>query len=329
MRGPKYEQRTTVGRALVSLASLLVTLSCSQQDSEIANRFRQMTGATDWLLVGTIPIRFDTFHPQGMVVVGDFFFLSSVEVTLETEVFEPSVGGYDRTAGEGVGHLFKVDRDGNLIASVTLGDGDVYHPGGIDFDGRFIWIPVAEYRPNSRSIVYRVDPSTMEATEVFRFDDHLGGLVNDTADATLHAVSWGSRFFYSWRLNAALELTDDELDPAERRVPNMSHYVDYQDCHYLAVHYMLCGGVRTHTVQAIGDSDSQELTIGGLDLIDLRAQQAVHQVPVNWRVADGPVMSTNPFFVEPENGHLRFFFMPEDSKSTIYIFDASNEYAPS
>jgi hypothetical protein len=26
-------------------------------------------------------------------------------------------------------------------------------------------VPVAEYRPNSASLVYRVDPETMEATE--------------------------------------------------------------------------------------------------------------------------------------------------------------------
>jgi hypothetical protein len=40
-----------------------------------------------------------------------------------------------------------------------------------------IWVPVAEYRPDSRSIVYRVDPATLEATEVLRFADHIGGIV--------------------------------------------------------------------------------------------------------------------------------------------------------
>jgi len=36
-------------------------------------------------------------------------------------------------------------------------------------------------------------------------------------------------------------------------------------------------------------------------------------------------MSTNPFFVEPRDDHLQFFFMPEDNESTIYIFDANRE----
>jgi hypothetical protein len=52
---------------------------------------------------------------------------------------------------------------------------------------------VAEYRPNSQSIIYRVDPETMKAEEMFRFKDHIGGLVRDTEDNSLHGVSWGSR----------------------------------------------------------------------------------------------------------------------------------------
>ncbi len=48
----------------------------------------------------------------------------------------------------------------------ACGDGAMFHPGGIDFDGQFIWVPVGEYRPDSRSIVYRVDPVTMAATGV-------------------------------------------------------------------------------------------------------------------------------------------------------------------
>ena len=88
---------------------------------------------------------FRTFHPQGMVKIGETLFVSSVEVI-------------DRDAGKGVGHLFKIDMAGALVADLRLGEGAIYHPGGIDYDGTSIWVPVAEYRPDSRSIVYRVDP---------------------------------------------------------------------------------------------------------------------------------------------------------------------------
>ena len=325
LRSLKNWLLTLAAAALIFISLMVLIPDRSPLNADIVERFRRLTGDVEWLPAGTIPIRFDTFHPQGMTFVGDHIFFSSVEVTVRTEKYERPFVGYDRTAGEGVGHLFKIDRDGNLVASIRLGEGDAYHPGGIDFDGSFIWVPVAEYRPNSRSIVYRVDPSTMEATEVFRFDDHLGGLVFDTSAATLHGVSWGSRFFYSWKLNGDLGLTENQLDPAEQRVLNGSSYIDYQDCQYSAVNYMLCGGVKTHAVQTIGDTASLELTIGGIDLIDLRSQRAVHQVPISWRAEGGKVMTTNPFFVEPKDDFLRFYFLPEDNESVVYIFDANRE----
>ena len=117
-------------------------------------------------------MKFTTHHPQGMVKIGEML----VRVVrrghgCEPQRFPQLVDGYDRDMGEGVGHLFKVDMKGNLLADLTLGEGAIYHPGGIDYDGRYIWVPVAEYRPNSRSIIYRVDPATMKARRCFGFGD--------------------------------------------------------------------------------------------------------------------------------------------------------------
>src|SRR5262245_58465900 len=166
---------------VIALAGLLSGQAAS--GPSLASRVRQLTRATVWSPVTTIPIAFPTFHPQGMVRIGDSFFVSSV----------------DRASSKG--HLFKIDKRGALVTDLPLGEGAIYHPGGIDYDGRFIWVPVAEYRPDSRSIVYRVDPSTMRATEVLRFDDHIGAIVHDTDGRTLHGVSWGSRRFYFWRVD--------------------------------------------------------------------------------------------------------------------------------
>jgi hypothetical protein len=315
-------QQSTVCGWLVCLSLVAHALPVTAQDADVVRHFTRLTRASEWQPVGTISIRFPAHHPQGMVVVGDYIFFSSVEVTIPTERFERPVSGYDRTPGEGVGHLFKTDRQGNLIAHVTLGEGSIYHPGGIDFDGTFIWIPVAEYRPNSRSIIYRVDPVTMEATEAFRFEDHIGAIVHDTMTTTLHGVSWGSRSFYAWELSNKLGLSVGGSDPAALRIPNGSHYVDYQDCHSVAERYMLCGGVSTHDIRTLGASGGQEITLGGLDLIDLQSRRAVHQLPITWQVEPNLVVSTNPFFVELKDEHLRFHFMPQDNRSTIYIFDA-------
>ncbi|MGY4765623.1 DUF6454 family protein [Kribbella sp. CWNU-51] len=53
------------------------------------------------------------------------------------------VDGYDRTPGKGIGHLFVIDRQGNLKKDIRLGEGTAYHPGGIDYDGQNVWVPAA------------------------------------------------------------------------------------------------------------------------------------------------------------------------------------------
>ena len=170
------------------------------RDAVVADRVATLTRASSWTLERAIPMAFPAHHPQGLVKIGDRLFFSSVEVT--TPPRRGAGGdGFDRDTGRGVGHLFEATMDGRLVADVVLGEGTMYHPGGIDFDGRDIWVPVAEYRPNSRSIVYRVDPATRKAVEVFRFGDHLGGVACNTDDHTLHAVSWGSRWIYRFALD--------------------------------------------------------------------------------------------------------------------------------
>ncbi len=147
-----------------------------------------------------------------MARVGDHLFVSSVEITTPTEKYGEIRDGTDRTAGAGVGHLYKMTLDGELVAEITLGEGDIYHPGGIDFDGEALWVPVAEYRPNSSSIVYRVDPDTMEAVEVFRRADHIGGILHDPENGTLHGVSWGSRRLYTLLLAEDGSVADAPVD---------------------------------------------------------------------------------------------------------------------
>ena len=57
-----------------------------------------------------------------------------------------------------------MDASGSLVTDIRVGASEMYHPGGMDYDGTSIWVPVAEYRPNSHSILYSVNPETMSAT---------------------------------------------------------------------------------------------------------------------------------------------------------------------
>jgi hypothetical protein len=301
------------------LASTVLGSSAVAASELVAERVQKLTRAVRWRPVATIPINFKTHHPQGMVKIGDTFFVSSVEITVPPTRFPEPKDGYDRDTGQGAGHLFKIDAKGNLLGSVKLGEGAMYHPGGIDYDGRHIWVPVAEYRPNSRAIIYRVDPQAMTATEVFRFGDHIGGIVHNTDDKTLHGVSWGSRRFYKWTLGGDGKVTNADTPPETLRVPNRAHYIDYQDCHYLGGRRMLCSGLNNYRLVA----DGPVFPLGGLEIVDLRTDQAVYQVPVELWSPSGKPMTQNPFWVEATESGLRAYFMPDDDNSTLFVYETA------
>ena len=301
------------------LAATVLGSSAGAASELVAERVQKLTRAVRWRPVATIPINFKTHHPQGMVKIGDTFFVSSVEITVPTNRFPEPKDGYDRDTGQGAGHLFKIDAKGNLLGSMKLGEGAMYHPGGIDYDGRHIWVPVAEYRPNSRAIIYRVDPQAMTATEVFRFGDHIGGIVHNTDDKTLHGVSWGSRRFYKWTLDGDGKVTNADTPPDKLRVPNRAHYIDYQDCHFLGGRRMLCSGLNNYRLVA----DGPVFPLGGLEIVDLKTDQAVYQVPVELWSPSGKPMTQNPFWVEATESGLRAYFMPDDDNSTLFVYEAA------
>jgi hypothetical protein len=285
----------------------------------VAERVRQLTRDAAWTRVADVPIQFRTYHPQGMVKVGDEFYISSVEVRVPTKRYPAPIDGHDRDTGEGIGHLFKMDRRGRLIADLRLGAGSVYHPGGIDFDGKDIWVPVSEYRPDSRSIIYKVSPATGTATEVFAYPDHIGAIVHNTDDGTLHGASWGSRRFYRWLLDAGGHVTNAGVPPGSLRTMNPAHYVDYQDCKYAGARQMLCTGVA----ELRQTPSAPAFRLGGLELVSLVDGRPIHQVPVLLWTASGLDMTHNPAWIEPSVAGLRAYFLPEDDRSTLYVYDVS------
>lgn len=309
--------KTRLAAGLLAAALLAPGLVLAAEPA-LNDSIPKLTRATQWQRKAAIPLQFPTFHPQGMVKIGDAFFVSSVDIRKPTTRFPGPQGGYDRDTGEGVGHLFKFDAEGRLLADLTLGEGSIYHPGGIDFDGQHIWVPVAEYRPNSQSIIYKVDPATMKATEVFRFKDHIGGIVHNTDDKSLHGVSWGSRRFYAWPLDGAGKITNADAAPEQLRVVNPALYIDYQDCHYLGRSRMLCAGLNTYRVAP----DAPVFRLGGLEIVDLRDNRPVYQLPLELWAPSGLPMTQNPFWVEPAGQGVRAYFMPDDDKSTLFVYEA-------
>lgn len=276
----------------------------------LADRLMQVDRATVWTQAAAVAVVGPAYHPQGMVRIGQDFFVSSVEIKAYPSRLAGAPGG--RSPGAGVGHLLRIGPGGERLGDLVLGDGDAYHPGGIDFDGRDIWVPVAEYRPDSRAVIYRVDPKTLRSEEVLRVADHIGAVAYDRRTRTLHGVSWGGRRFYSWSISRAGRAGPPKVSA------NPTSYIDYQDCHALGGAKMLCSGLADYRSPKGGS-----LALGGLEIVDLRDHRPVWQAPVPLWAPSGRPMTQNPVFVEASAGGLRAWFMPDDDRATLFAYDAA------
>ena len=291
---------TTLVAGLGAAASAARDSGSSTQDEPLASAFQNVSRSTTWTKTGTQRLDFNTHHPQAMEVAGDRIYLSSVEIIEPTQKFPQPVDGYDRTPGKGVGHLFVLRKDGTLIKDIVLGEGDMYHPGGLDVDQNGdIWLPVAEYRPDSHAIVYKVDPETFEAQEMFRVEDHVGGVVRDQETGRIVGQSWGSRRFHEW--------TTDGRQRA--RWLNDSHFVDYQDCEYVASRKALCSGIAGLPAQP---SASTPYELGGFALLDLGTRSILHEVPTQLWSTAGHVVTRNPTDLDAAGNHLTMYAAPDD-----------------
>jgi hypothetical protein len=292
------------GAAATQAATTGTATPTASADSTLAKDFTAVDRNTAWTQVDKLHLDFPTFHTEGVVVTEDHIFLSSVEIIEPTQKYPNPVDGYDRTPGKGVGHLFVMDRQGHLQKDITLGEGDMYHPGGISSDGTSVWVSVAEYRPNSASIVYKVNEKTLKTTEQFRVKDHIGGIVLDETTGHLVGNNWGSRRFYEWTAQGA------QLSAWA----NPSHFVDYQDCQYVASAKALCGGVTNlpQTPAAGGAGATYEL--GGMALIDLHTHEVLHEVPFQKWSAAGHVMTRNPLKLAASGNELTMWAAPDNGE---------------
>jgi Family of unknown function (DUF6454) len=272
-----------------------------REGAVLLERFRRLTRASEWRLVRTLTPDFDAHHTQGLARVGDHLWLSAVEVI-------------DRPQGRGQGYLFELDHTGRLLRTLRLGEGSRYHPGGIDFDGALLWVPVSEYRPESSARIYGVDPTTGSVRTSFDWPDHVGAILCGRGRRV--GFTWGGRRSVSW---AARGDGDAGARPAPsgRVHINGNHYVDYQDGQGVGSdRWGILGGLAE--IRGPGDV---RVPLGGLELIDLRSMKPAHQVPVPLWTPDGRSVLQNAFHVEPAGGGLRFWFAPGDGRASIFVYD--------
>ncbi|GAB3556930.1 DUF6454 family protein [Arthrobacter alkaliphilus] len=273
-----------------------------EANTDLADDFNGVDRNTNWQQTSKLKLNFPTFHTEGIAYSQDHIFLSSVQIIEPTKKYPTPQNGFDRTPGKGIGHLFVMDKAGNLQKDIVLGEGDMYHPGGIDFDGTNVWIPVAEYRPNSSAIIYRVDANTLDVHKQFEVKDHFGGIVMDKQTGHLVGNTWGSRRFAEW------DLQGKQLSTWE----NPNYFIDYQDCQYVPNSQMLCGGVTNlpQTPAAGGTGATYEL--GGMAMMSLKSHSVIRDVPFqHWSTA-GHVATRNPFKMTAEGNHLTLKVAPDN-----------------
>lgn len=126
----------------------------------------------------------ETHHVQGIALVDGRFMVTSV----------------DRQSREG--WLMEFDGDGKRVRELKIHDGAMYHPGGFDVDGESVWIPVAEYRPNSRSVIQRRSAGNFELMSSFAVPDHVGAVA--AGGDRLYLANWDARTIYEYSFDGKL-----------------------------------------------------------------------------------------------------------------------------
>jgi len=127
-------------------------------------------------LVRVIPLEGETYHVQGIAVDGPRLWVSSV----------------DRAARKG--WLFEYELgSGKRLRAVEVQRGEMYHPGGMDQDEESLWIPVAEYRAQGRTVIEQRSKETLEVIGSFEVEDHIGAVA--VMPDGLLAVNWDAKQF--------------------------------------------------------------------------------------------------------------------------------------
>lgn len=197
------------------------------------------------------PFEFFTGHVQGITVLGESLFFSSVD----TE---------DRC-----GLVFRVSRktfELEKMRRIRIPP-DHYHPGGIACAGDTVLVPLAEYRPHSRTVVLAFDADSLKYEEAFRADDHLGAVARDARGTTICA-NWDAESF----------LFFDPDGNLLQRTPNSSG-IAYQDMEFHGASLFCSGLVKAD--RSLGRVDEYALQVGssGAMTVELLGSLEVSAAP--------------------------------------------------
>lgn len=204
------------------------------------------------------------FHIQGLALQGARAWVTSV----------------DRRTRRGYLHLF--DRaTGRAIRRIELTDGARYHPGGLSVDGRSLWVPVAELRPASSSMLVEIDTETLQVRRRIRVADHLGCVA--AQGRWLVAGNWDSRTLY----------IVDRDDPRRMRAVSSPSGTRYQDMKFVDGQ-LVAGGPRGWWS-------------GTVDWLDWPSLTLRRSLETGGYTAEGMAVEGRDLYFAPEDGVGRMY----------------------
>jgi Family of unknown function (DUF6454) len=257
----------------------------------------------NWINVANIDLTFETYHPQGIVKIGDDFFLTATDGSRAGYIIKFQVKSFREPAA--------------LVRQVQLTDPSFtnrIHPGGIDYDAarNRIWCPLAEKFAATSASILTIDPDNLSYDNLGYIRDHLGTTIVDPENKRIRMIDYHTGM-YSFQLTPGGTFPPD-IHTAEKFVlPDEP--IEYQDCKHLGQRYALCGGTGPHRVDLIQfDPDTNGNTATGYSI--------VRRFPLGTSNLTREAMTFE--MLEDAGGrYVRFYFKPDDGKNTkLRIYDA-------
>jgi hypothetical protein len=222
-------------------------------------------------LLRVIELKGKTYHVQGIEADADRLWVTSV----------------DRNTQSGYLQEFSLP-EGKFIREVKVQDDARYHPGGISGVGDSLWIPVAEYKANSTSVIQKRSKRTLAIEKQFAAQDHIGCVA--VRGDTVIGGNWDSRDLYFWNTDGALL----------RKVPNPTP-TSFQDMK--AVGEMLVG------------SGPFPGGVGAIEWIDGSTLKPVKRITVG-KTDRGASFTREGMLIRGDE----LMLLPEDGSSRLFVF---------
>ena len=90
----------------------------SKQGRRVAKAL-MATEPEEWQLIESVDLKFDTYHPQGMLKVGDTFYITTVKVDRRPRYTRQGKQVSVADEGAGKGYLMQFDAGGNLLKRIA------------------------------------------------------------------------------------------------------------------------------------------------------------------------------------------------------------------